>query len=211
MLEKLQDEVLIIIKKIEEERKREEPRSYLISPLLKQIISLLESFNENSQEAYDFLYKAYVYVAKNYTYIGRFVLSAKYNYIALEFAKKLEKVPQGVSEVLSNLLRDRNYYVDDDCEDVKQLVDGLIEAKTIENLYRDRMNSRRSLKHDPIEMSEEYLAVIDEVEEKIEQNRTVHFLGACHEIWFLKFQYLLEKGITWRSPAVLNPHVMFDW
>ena len=69
---------------------------------------------------------------------------------------------------------------------------------------------RRSLKHDPVEMSEEYLAVIDEVEEKIDQNRTMRGMGSCHEIWGLKYEYLLEKGIHWKSPSVLNPRVMFD-
>ena len=59
-------------------------------------------------------------------------------------------------------------------------------------------------------MSEEYLAVIDDVEEKIDKNRPLVGMGSCHEIWDLKYQYLLEKGIRWKSPQILNPRVMFD-
>ena len=72
------------------------------------------------------------------------------------------------------------------------------------------MNRRRNLKHDPVEMTEEYLAVIDEVDEKIEKNREYHGFGSCHHVWSLKTDYLAEKGIVWKSPVVLNPRVRFD-
>lgn len=36
-------------------------------------------------------------------------------------------------------------------------------------------------------------------------------LGSCHWIWAIKKQILKEKyGITWYTPAELNPDVMFD-
>ena len=72
------------------------------------------------------------------------------------------------------------------------------------------MSHRRNLKHDPVEMSETYLAVIDEIEARIEKNRTLRGMGSCHEIWALKQEYLAEKGIEWQSPVILNPRVMFD-
>ena len=36
-------------------------------------------------------------------------------------------------------------------------------------------------------------------------------LGSCHRIWAMKKQILKEKyGITWYTPAELNPDVIFD-
>jgi hypothetical protein len=61
-----------------------------------------------------------------------------------------------------------------------------------------------------VEATEEYLAVIDEVDEWIEKNREYRGFGSCHHVWRLKAEYLAKKGITWRSPAALNPRVRFD-
>ena len=210
MLDSLKSEALAIIKKIEATKKDDEMISYRVSPLLKELVATLDNVKEESQDAYQFLFDAYNYVGDVYTVIGRFSLAAIYHYKALEYAKKLEKTPSNVKDVLYRLLRDRNYYIDDDCEDVYELVKGLLPIETIDSLFNERKKSRRSLKHDPVEMSEEYLNVIDEVEEKVDQNRTIYGLGACHEIWHLKFQYLLEKGIVWSSPSMLNPRVRFD-
>ena len=58
-----------------------------------------------------------------------------------------------------------------------------------------------------VEKTEEYLAVIDKVEEKIEKTKQMNF---CLEYWNLKAQFLFEYGILWRSPTQLNPGVMFD-
>ena len=80
----------------------------------------------------------------------------------------------------------------------------------MDDVFDTVMKHRRNLRHDPVEMAEEYLAVIDEVDEKIEKNREYHGFGSCHHVWSLKTDYLAEKGITWHSPGVLNPKVRFD-
>ena len=110
------------------------------------------------------------------------------------------------------MLRSRNHFIDDDCLEIYQKVkdSGLLENEVLEKVYQDRMSRRRNLKADPIEMSEEYLAVIDEVEEKIKKNRKHFGMGSCYEYWNLKEEYLLEKGIRWKSPHIMNPRVMFD-
>lgn len=56
-------------------------------------------------------------------------------------------------------------------------------------------------------MTDEYLAVIDEVERCIAETQTVDI---CFEYWHLKAMFLWEHDILWRSPAALNPNVMFD-
>ena len=210
MFEKLKEDCLPLLKKIEESKKDDELISYKVSPILKELIALLEQEKSEDEETLDFLFECYVYVATVYATIGRFSLSAKYNQISIQIARKLNGAHAKLKDILYRTLRDRNYYIDDDCEDIQELVKGLLPDSIIDKYFEERLRSRRSLKHDPIEMSEEYLAVIDEVEEKVDKSRTIFGLGACHEIWHLKFQYLLEKGITWHSPAMLNPHVMFD-
>ena len=117
---------------------------------------------------------------------------------------------QDSSGMIYNALKARNYYVDDDCEDIRELALVFISKEIVDDVFDTVMNRRRNLKHDPVEMTEEYLAVIDEVDEKIETNREYHGFGSCHHVWSLKADYLAEKGIRWRSPNVLNPRVRFD-
>ena len=122
----------------------------------------------------------------------------------------------GKSYLLNNLfydyLKERNYYVDDDCLDVIETVKKhqLISEESLNNIVSIVYKSRRSFKHDPVEMTTEYLSVIDEVEKEIFKKRTVFGMGACHEIWALKEEALAKRGISWMSPGMLNPRVMFD-
>ena len=194
----------------------DELKGYKASPLLKKIDGLLSNDLDEEPNTLLYLYNTYIFIASNYRRMGRFSLSAIYEEKALDVALKLyyqhEEKMNDVDTLLYDILVDRNYYKDDDCFDVLDKVrgTGLIDPNTIEQINDRVMKRRRSLKHDPVEMSEEYLAVIDEVEEKIDQNRTLWGMGSCHEIWNLKYQYLLEKGICWKSPSILNPKVMFD-
>ena len=190
--------------------------TYEDSPALKEIAAILDKCIDEEQESLVNAYEGYAYLGKNYTSLGRFSVAAEYRLKALKAALKVfEKFnfkPDEVDELFSNLLRDRNYYVNDDCLDIMELVKGceLLPLKFVNEVYESRMKRRRSLKNDPVEMSPKYLAVIDEVEEKIEKNRTMRGMGSCFEYWDLKAQYLHEKGIEWQTPFMLNPGVMFD-
>ena len=68
------------------------------------------------------------------------------------------------------------------------------------------------LRYDPIEDSEEYLAIKDELEALIKaQIGEKKHIGYCYMYWSAKRHILKEKyGIEWRSPSELNPHVLFD-
>lgn len=194
----------------------DELKGYKASPLLKKMDELLVTNLDDKEESLSFAYDAYVFMGQTYRRMGRFSVSAMFEEKALDIALKLSRdydaKAEDVDTLLYDILVDRNYYVDDDCLDVLGKVRGtcLIEPEIIEKNNNSVMKRRRSLKHDPVEMSEEYLAVIDEVEEKIDKNRTMRGMGSCHEIWGLKYEYLLEKGIHWKSPQMLNPRVMFD-
>ena len=194
----------------------DELKGYKASPLLKKMDELLSGNIDDEEETLSFIYDAYIFMGQFYRRMGRFSVSAIIEEKGLDIALKLYcdhgKKANDVDTLFYNILVDRNYYVDDDCFDILNKVRGthLIEPEIIQKNYDSVMMRRRSLKHDPVEMSEEYLAVIDEVEEKIDHNRTLYGMGSCHEIWGLKYEYLLEKGIDWKSPQVLNPRVMFD-
>ena len=154
------------------------------------------------------------YLAEAYDRLGRFAVSVGYYKRAIELAAKLYTMygeeMQDSSGMIYNALKARNYYVDDDCEDIREQALVFIPKDIVDDVFDTVMNRRRNLKHDPVEMTEEYLAVIDEVDEKIEKNREYRGFGSCHHVWSLKTDYLAEKGITWRSPDVLNPRVRFD-
>lgn len=72
---------------------------------------------------------------------------------------------------------------------------------------------RGHLRHDPVEWTAVYESVIDEAERKIESSLAGYprGMGFCFEYWSTKASVLREHyGISWRSPALMNPDVMFD-
>ena len=154
------------------------------------------------------------YLAEAYDRLGRFAVSVRYYKRSIELAVMLYTMygeeMQDSSGMIYNALKARNYYVDDDSEDIREQALIFIPKDIVDDVFDTVMKRRRNLKHDPVEMTEEYLAVIDEVDEKIEKNREYRGFGSCHHVWSLKTDYLAEKGITWRSPDVLNPRVRFD-
>ena len=214
-MSEVREKIVSMVDIIENRKKTEESSAcYKDVPYLKKIESMLEEAKEEDQDTLTLIYEANEYIAEQYAEMGRFSVAAKYRLRALEGAIKCFKIfdfdVEEIESLLYDLLRDRNYFVDDDCEDVKPLLENVLPEDKINTIYQRRMNRRRNLKNDPVEMSEEYLAVIDEIDEKIAQNRTFYGMGSCFEIWNLKEEFLLEKGIVWRSPSLLNPGVMFD-
>lgn len=72
------------------------------------------------------------------------------------------------------------------------------------------------IKYDPIEDTEEYKNIVDELEKKIEtcmafENIPIGGFGTCHIYWSYKKEILKnDYNIDWMSPAELNPTIMFD-
>ena len=192
--------------------------TYLAVPYLKETEEIVEAqlASESPYDKVTLLDSATImrYLAEAYDCLGRFAVSARYYNRAIELAAKLYTMygeeMQDSSGMIYNALKARNYYVDDDSEDIRELALTFISKELVDDVFSTVMNRRRNLKHDPVEMTEEYLSVIDEVEEKIEKNRTQRGFGSCHHVWSLKADYLAEKGITWHSPVSLNPRVRFD-
>ncbi len=70
----------------------------------------------------------------------------------------------------------------------------------------------RHLLFDPVERTEEFEDAIQEVEAECNAvlEGTPRGMGFCFDYWSEKSRILAEHGIKWRSPAVMNPHVLFD-
>ena len=192
--------------------------TYLAVPYLKETEEIVEAqlALESPYDKVTLLDSATImrYLAEAYDRLGRFAVSVRYYKRAIELAAMLytmygEEIKDN-SGMVYNALKARNYYVDDDCEDIREQALVFISTDIVDDVFDTVMKRRRNLKHDPVEMTEEYLAVIDEVDEKIEKNREYRGFGSCHHVWSLKTDYLAEKGIEWKSPVVLNPRVRFD-
>lgn len=67
-------------------------------------------------------------------------------------------------------------------------------------------------KVDMVEYSYQYSTIKDELEELIvKEIGSGGYLGYCHLYWATKKRILKEKySIDWKSPAELNPHILYD-
>ena len=189
--------------------------TYKDIPGLKEIVRLVEeqlAFSDESTLVDSIAVLGYV--ADRYDSLGRYAVSAKfYNQIltlALTLKQQYGTDTDGIDGYLYAALQARNFYIDDDCDDLAGIATELMNAGDAERIINERKERRRSLKHDPVEMRDEYLAVIDEIEEKVEKSRRAFGHGSCFEVWSLKKSYLLEHDIEWQTPAELNPRVLFD-
>ena len=201
------------------ERKEHEyaAATYRDVPDLKEIERLLdENVNQEDEEDLHKAYVAYSFLADKYTSLTRFSEAARVHEKALKMGLMFVDLSgedlEGLDSTYDDLLRDRNFFVDDDCLDILEMMknqDSLSEDY-VQERYKRRMEHRRTLNNDPVEMSPEYLAVIDEIEERIEKEKKLQGMGSCFEEWDLKQKYLAEKGITWTPPNLLNRHIMFD-
>jgi len=71
------------------------------------------------------------------------------------------------------------------------------------------------LKRDPIENAPEHRKVFEQIDSEVQLSLSSHpqkgSMGFVHIFWETKKSILKQKyGIDWRSPAEMNPHVMFD-
>ncbi len=205
-----------LVEKIKKYGEEDEYQSWKVSKLIKELLPLIDSIPSDSVESLREKWNLYDIIVDSYKRMGRFALCVRYHEeiinLMVTLADKFDCRYRANEYIIYDLLKERNYYVDDDCVDIIDIVKKhkLIEEVSLENIVNIVYKSRRSFKHDPVEMTDEYLAVIDEIEEEIFKKRTVFGMGACHEIWALKEEALAKRGISWMSPGMLNPRVMFD-
>lgn len=185
--------------------------SYRNVPNLRKIVIYLQTNQSKGQDTLRFCYDSYNFVALIFCRMGRASVSAFYYKRALEILKNLKRTPRNLPKIIESTILMRNYFIDDDCEDIWLLVQGRINEKKLKVIFDKNLNQPRDILYDPVEMSDKYLSVIDEVEEILEEQfEDKSGRGLCHAMWALKKELLLARGVRWRSVAEMNPDTLFD-
>lgn len=76
----------------------------------------------------------------------------------------------------------------------------------------DRVEQTGHERYDPVEWTELYENVIDDASRQALDRLKGHprGLGFCHAYWSELGDALAERGVEWRSPALMNPHTLYD-
>lgn len=79
----------------------------------------------------------------------------------------------------------------------------------------DSLKQGSSIAHDPVEKDPRYTSVFEGIDAEVDAILKDHpmrgRMGFCHIIWETKKEILKEKyGIPWKTPAEMNPHILFD-
>lgn len=212
------DRIMELYKQIESKKSNKySVPTYKDNPALKEISQILLSDESNDKDAISDKITGLFYICKCYDEMCRAGMSSKYYKILLESFEKLYNLLDDdddyecfkrFEEAVQKAYNARNQYENDFCEDLFEIVDRMYPGEEAEKIFKSaKKTGMRVIKNDPIELSDEYLEVIDEVEELINKNR---ISDDYHEYWNLKAEYLLERGVEWYSPAQLNPGVLFD-
>lgn len=105
-------------------------------------------------------------------------------------------------------LRARNYYDKDDCSDLTEAAKKLLPDKKRLDIEKQILEDFHPLKHDPVELTDKYLTVIDKVDQRMDilENKNIHPF-----LWNERFQALLQQyGIDWKPMTSLNSGWHFD-
>ena len=185
--------------------------TYRDVPFLCEISDIVCKKEPKEYDGGNLLLQTLRFLAFSYDAMCRSAISVKYhNALILAEVEYILKFGTGASEIEDDFykaVRARNVYGYDCADDLILILHRIWSEEKCCEALSYAINSCSRIKRDPIELSEKYLAVIDEVEMRIDKEKTV---GICHEIWALKRRFLKEYGIEWSSPAVLNPKIRFD-
>lgn len=125
-----------------------------------------------------------------------------------ENTEEASAVREGIESDYYCALKARNRYGRDECADLREIAAGLLPLDKQIQIEKNVFENYPMLVRDRVELSEEYLAVIDEVERLLEKEcgENAHPLETAQA----KARLLSERGILWRSEMQLNPGVLFD-
>jgi tetratricopeptide (TPR) repeat protein len=197
------------------EKTHEQPSITFTYAMLDEIERLVRLFLDKEDEQGRIT--AWLFIADAYYSLGHYLFALKY------YGKALERLEQcGGSIADDEDLCDTLYDSFTNMLDIYKKMDKKKAAKKLLSIIKKVMPSsldaikkvRRShLKCDPVEYTEAYMAILPELEAKIdaELGGVTKGLGFCFSYWYKKGEILKrDYGIEWDSPGVLNPHVRFD-
>lgn len=155
---------------------------------------------------------AFRYLGNAYESMWRIAHANKYYKqlfdIHLELCRRFSEKDKELADDYYIALRARNYYGKDECSDLIEVAKELLPDKKRLDIEKQILEDFHPLKHDPVELTDKYLAVIDEVDRRMDipENKNVHPF-----VWNERFQILLQQyGIEWEPMTSLNPGWHFD-
>lgn len=102
----------------------------------------------------------------------------------------------------------------DDPDDIAMEIDELNHNIALaDNGKLDEIPATGHIKHDPVEWTARWEEIIDKADKIVYERLADHprGMGFCHAFWHERSEVLeKEFGFAWRSPAIMNPRVMFD-
>lgn len=98
-------------------------------------------------------------------------------------------------------------------EEVEKEMDDLSKCIALADAGKlDEIPQSGALKRDPVEWTREWERAIDDADREVYShlNGIPRGMGWCFQFWYERKAALEKRGVTWRSPSVMNPGVMFD-
>ena len=88
----------------------------------------------------------------------------------------------------------------------------MTDPKVGEKEKLELITKKRSLRYDPVQLSEKWEDNIYEVEKELHElfKDEKRHRGFCFSYWSAKGAALAKRGIAWRSPQTMNPRTRFD-
>ena len=210
------DRIIELIKEIES--RKEHPNAaatYKDVPALQEIDRIVNAQLELQPCDRDTLEDsigAMRYLATAYEYMWRIAYAIQYDKRLLELQAELfqrfGENDENCSDDYYTALRTRNYYGKDSCDDLVALAKELLPECKRKEIEKQIFEDFHPLKHDPVELTQAYLSVIDEVERRMDTDevKNMHHFQRSDVLR----QLLREYGIEWRPVTLLNPGVRFD-
>ena len=205
--------ILELKEKLDENYESFHGPTYRDIPALKEITDIIGTHDE--EDALEDNFAMIGFLADAYYSMGRHGVASRLYDKAFGFAERLGSEvfeDEGSAETLRSDIYyaavTRNIYngSKNSCEDIIGKLSGLIPDEEIRTQIEEATGSAKGhAKHDPVEDTEAYLAVIDDIEKKIDDELgSDMYRGKCHAIWSLKKELLKKHGISWRSLMDIN-------
>ncbi len=187
-------------------------KSYLIAPLAKHTYEKLYTFEPKDPEICDNMISSLGRIVYVLTGTGHPRLMMRLSALQFEMESRRENPDTDTLEDAADTLI--NLAALTGCDTWyaphRDAIVALLGAEKVEGLEKNP--SCGHLNVDPIEFTEEWENIIDEVEAEVaEEMKDEPFrMGYCFGYWHAKEAALSRRGIDWRSPQRMNPGVMFD-
>ena len=152
------------------------------------------------------------YLGNTYESMWRIAYANKYYSqlfdIHYELYRRFGEKDRELADDYYTALRARNYYGKDECRDLTETAKELLPEKKRLNIEKQIFEDFHPLRHDPVELTDKYLEVIDEVERLMD---TPEYKNVHPFVKNERFKELLHQcGIEWEPMTSLNPGWHFD-